>query len=1460
MRQTQSQPRSSWSHYAKAAAVFTLTTATYLIARTTGWLPKWFSGDKSTIPSIPEEERDTSQTHFTQRHWLQQSSQVTVINPIPDQTIQIGQPYSYSLDTVFSGDYTILDAVETGKTSLPGWLSLQYTLVSSYPTAGEPRRVAVSGSTVYVVNGVELLIVDVSRPSTPNLLGKYIPTSSETNGVAVSGSTVFLVSGDLLILDVSTPNASRLLSSYSPTSFSSWAGVVVSGNTLYMADWNDGLSIVDVSKPSAARLLGKYSTGLGYANNISYANDVAISGSTVFVTDENAGLLIVDVSNPSTPRLLNKYSTGSNPAKGVVVSGNTVFVTVQNVGLLIINVSTPNVPRLLCNYSVGSGNAWGVAVSGNLVFVADWVTGLLIMDVSRLSAPRLISSYSMNSGNAWDVAVSDNLVFVACEVGLLILDVSQGQLIGAPLNNLVGQEVAITVSAQNFTMTLEEMVFILTMDQFPHEPRTILSTQSTFPGLILSLELSSNLFVNPSNTFISLAAWSNGSTIVSDWIMMVFTPVLVGIYPVNLGLAENIAVSGSTMFVADGIDLLILDVSILSSPRLLSSYLTGSGQALGVAVSGNTVYLADSVAGVLILDVSTPGTPHLLGNYSYAYYSWGTSVNHRIAVSGSTIFVVEGFLLLILDVSTPSSPQLLSTYVVHRSSGLNGIRDVVVSGNTVYLTEGIVLSILDVTVLSAPRLLDSYSSTSGGNFYGIAVFGNTVFVADKIDLLILDMSILSTPRLLANYRLGSGQAFGVAVFGNIVFVAAGSAGLLILDGSQWKLTAAPKVVNVGNYALELMATDNLGGTTSIPFTIRVEGPPQLKGTIGLQKAWVGQPFNYFVPSNLFVDPNDDVIGYSADLADGKPLPSWLQFNPLTIGFGGTAQSSNAGNIMIVLSATDHICPETLTVNFTISVGLLPVLSHRISNRLAPIGSVYQFAVPKNSFYDPNGLALSYLAQGVNNQLLPGWLQFNATSLLFFGVANTSNITVYTLQLIATNGAGGQVIASFTLRTDHFPVFNKIISLPIASVNQPWVWALPSDAFIDADGDLLTYFATEEDGGPLPSWLSFNPITHTFTGMPLFSGIQGLKITAQDSYGGRNSTYFNMTILPESQSGSVINPPGIRAGKTFEFQVPQTSFGSNETLSYSAILTDGETLPSWLRFIASNLSFSGIPGSLDIGSYDITVTATDSQSAHYNVSFMLNVNPNYPPQVYLPISNQVAQVNEPFVFFASQKTFVDPNGDNLTYTVNTLPSWLSFDAGQLKFSGTPSRSDTDPLSARVVNMELTAHDDESQTSTLFTISVQGTSSLMLFLQVGIPLLSALASLYESYHNRALILNRCCKNCIVKREAVATTGEEFHVDLATQPEQVGKIQVKLPKPLESKSTFGCCARLFRSCKESPDHLPPAYPLPAWLKYSDNNRLFSIGHVPQVKHPRFTVQILNGSGVIREELNVTVQATKV
>ena len=64
---------------------------------------------------------DITPIKVTQRHLLQQTEHtVTVQNPIPDQWININKPYSYSLNSVFSRDYTLLGATETNRIKSTG--------------------------------------------------------------------------------------------------------------------------------------------------------------------------------------------------------------------------------------------------------------------------------------------------------------------------------------------------------------------------------------------------------------------------------------------------------------------------------------------------------------------------------------------------------------------------------------------------------------------------------------------------------------------------------------------------------------------------------------------------------------------------------------------------------------------------------------------------------------------------------------------------------------------------------------------------------------------------------------------------------------------------------------------------------------------------------------------------------------------------------------------------------------------------------------------------------------------------------------------------------------------------------------------------------------------------------------------------------------------------------------------
>jgi Ca2+-binding RTX toxin-like protein len=67
----------------------------------------------------------------------------------------------------------------------------------------------------------------------------------------------------------------------------------------------------------------------------------------------------------------------------------------------------------------------------------------------------------------------------------------------------------------------------------------------------------------------------------------------------------------------------------------------------------------------------------------------------------------------------------------------------------------------------------------------------------------------------------------------------------------------------------------------------------------------GVAFSYAVAANTFADVDaGDVLSFSAKLASGAALPSWLSFNAATQVFSGTPPTGSAGTLSIVLTATD----------------------------------------------------------------------------------------------------------------------------------------------------------------------------------------------------------------------------------------------------------------------------------------------------------------------------------------------------------------------------------------------------------------------------------------------------------------------------------------------------------------------------------------------------------------------------
>jgi serralysin len=82
----------------------------------------------------------------------------------------------------------------------------------------------------------------------------------------------------------------------------------------------------------------------------------------------------------------------------------------------------------------------------------------------------------------------------------------------------------------------------------------------------------------------------------------------------------------------------------------------------------------------------------------------------------------------------------------------------------------------------------------------------------------------------------------------------------------------------------------------------------------------------------------------------------------------------------------------------------------------------------------------------------------------------------------------------------------------ADPDMPFAFIVPAGSFTDPNGDTLTYTATLQAGGGLPSWLSFNATTRSFSGTPDSGdvGILSIVVTASDGSETASDT-FNLVI-------------------------------------------------------------------------------------------------------------------------------------------------------------------------------------------------------------------------------------------------------------------------------------------------------------------------------------------------------------
>jgi len=166
---------------------------------------------------------------------------------------------------------------------------------------------------------------------------------------------------------------------------------------------------------------------------------------------------------------------------------------------------------------------------------------------------------------------------------------------------------------------------------------------------------------------------------------------------------------------------------------------------------------------------------------------------------------------------------------------------------------------------------------------------------------------------------------------------------------------------------------------------------------------------------------------------------------------------------------------------------------------------------------------------------------------------------------------------------------------------------------------------------------------------------------------KQTTTPPVTETPQNQAPQISGQSQtLRVGETLSFS-PEVSDPDNDPLTLSVT-----NLPSWLSFNEASASISGTPE--QAGKYaNIEFTVTDGQ---LSAQLLIDINveaklvENTPPT----LTSTPSDSNEGQAY-TYQLTFTDAQNDTVVISEVSKPDWLSFDATNLSFSGTPLFANT-----------------------------------------------------------------------------------------------------------------------------------------------------------------------------------------
>jgi Ca2+-binding RTX toxin-like protein len=363
-------------------------------------------------------------------------------------------------------------------------------------------------------------------------------------------------------------------------------------------------------------------------------------------------------------------------------------------------------------------------------------------------------------------------------------------------------------------------------------------------------------------------------------------------------------------------------------------------------------------------------------------------------------------------------------------------------------------------------------------------------------------------------RVGGGGDFPEAVNAGLIRALSGGAG-------QWRSNAdvrriilfgdaPPKDTALRSQVLSLAANVGVGVSGSASAALSIAGEIE---TSDVAEGLTVTRFALDTTDEVTNDPISVPVEIFTVLIGSDPTTR-ADFQGLADATGG--QAFNAANASEVVAA--------LLEAIETPINTPPNLATPIADQSTDEDAPFSFSIPTETFSDPNvGDTLTLSVSLGNGDALPTWLSFTPETNTLEGTPANEDVGVIDLLVTATDSGGESVSDSFTLtvvNTNDAPVVNTPLTEVSAQAFSSFSLVVPSDTFIDVDGDPLTLSATLSDGAPLPDWLSFDAATGTLSGYPLGSdiGVININLVAEDGNNGTAIDTFALVVaLPLNET-------------------------------------------------------------------------------------------------------------------------------------------------------------------------------------------------------------------------------------------------------------------------------------------------------------------------------------------------------